>query len=193
MQGRKLSILFCIMNDIFSQCRQTMWSVTVGVQCVITPWPSRVPRTEWILRTCEQGFFLMWSLRRSSQEMKLPADPESSRAWAETEWWEATTVIVRFAIIGGNWMVLTTECGGHTGYSGRRPQYKQSRFKILLWCFACDRWKESVCNELVGAGRATGGETGEGCSEGDSSWQAVRRWKILMADWMMFSKWIKLS
>lgn len=62
-----------------------MQSFTVGVQCLILPQLSVVPRIVWISSLCEQVFLLSCSLWRSLTETKFPVDPVSMRACADTD------------------------------------------------------------------------------------------------------------
>jgi len=97
-----------------------------GEKYWMQPWHSGFPRMVCTSRFWEQCFLLMLSLWRSCWEMKFPA--ELMRACAET-------------ILGGSWMVLTTECGGWMGQLvmiwPSPPQYRQRWFNVLHLLSVC--------------------------------------------------------
>lgn len=144
-----------------------------------------------ILRSCVHRLCHRFSFWRFWLLMKFPAEPESMRAYTETQTWGfriCTVILVRGAIRAGSWIVLTGGRGGRIGQAAMAwsspSQYKHRSWRILLW----SSLKESTCI-CSGAGRATDGMVGSynGVTMGFFSEHLEKRWATQMVFWKRFS------
>lgn len=125
-----------------------MRSVTVGVQCVITPHLSGLPRMEWTFRICGQG----------------TGTEDWQSHWLE---WYSLLAEVDIPHVGTCWQKMSlsptveAEPIGYTFLTLRSEQME---------CIYC-----TCMGSGNGAGELADGETAKGCSGVESSWKAVRR------------------
>ncbi len=106
-------------KEILSWWRQHTCRVIGGDRNLMCPRPSTFPCMVSIFSSAR----LWWgksSCFRRAREMKLPEDPESTRAGTEMKWHGVSSCTVssgRVEIAGYNWRVLTAGRGGREGHT----------------------------------------------------------------------------
>ncbi len=106
-------------RQMFFMCSWPNRSWMGPTQCRTCPRPRGLPVIDWILYRMSLSLFLSWSWWHKSAEMKLPADPESRRAWTEIQWRgvvSCTIVVSGCILTEEEETTLTTGRWGRTGH-----------------------------------------------------------------------------